>query len=658
MSKPIDNKISIIIEKNNESLNKVEKISSGEKEFTIKESILSRVNTPNDLKQLNLIQLEQLASEIRQLIIETVLNNGGHLASNLGVVELTIALHYVFNTPDDKIIWDVGHQTYAHKILTGRKEKFHSLRQYNGLSGFPKRDESEYDAFGTGHSSTSISAALGIAEALRLKGKKNKVIAVIGDGALMSGLAFEGLNHAGHLKEDFIVILNDNGMSIDRNVGAMAAYLSRIISGQAFNRFRLQIKAAVERIPGIGNSVKELLRKSEGFFKSLFVPGMLFQELGFLYIGPIPGHDLRLLIKNLRTISKIPGPIFLHVVTKKGKGYRPAEDDPIMYHGISPAPKDNNENSANNKLTSYTEVFGKTLTKIAEQNDKIVAITAGMTHGTGLEQYEKKFPNRFYDVGIAEPHAVTFAAGLATEGFHPVVAIYSTFLQRAYDQVIHDVCLQNLPVLFVLDRAGIVGEDGATHNGLFDLSYLRSMPNIVIMAPKDENELQHMIMTGISLNCPAVIRYPRGQAIGVQLDDDFKILPIGKAEIIKKGNDTAILAIGNTVYPALSAAEMLEKEGIECTVINSRFIKPLDKDLIFEISQQYENIFTLEENVAIGGFGSAICELVSTYKNRPKVHCINVPDEFLPHGSQKLLRKIYGLDATGIVNSIKKFLNR
>lgn len=657
MSRIIDDKKVFILENEIKSNSNSKKSLSNKKGNAITECIIDKINTPNDLKKLNINQLEKLAEEIRQLIIETVLKNGGHLASNLGVVELTIALHYVFNTPEDKIIWDVGHQTYAHKILTRRKDIFHSLRTYRGISGFPNRFESEYDAFGTGHSSTSISAALGIAEALKLQGKKNKVVAVIGDGALMSGLAFEGLNHAGHLKEDLIVILNDNGMSIDKNVGAMAAYLSRIISGQAFNKFRLQIKAAVEKIPGIGSSFRELLKKSEGFFKSLFVPGMLFQELGFLYIGPVPGHNLNILIKNLKTILNIPGPVLLHVVTKKGKGYTPAEQDPVVFHGLNPSSNNKSQNTLNKEIPSYTSIFGKTLTKIAEQNDKIIAITAGMTHGTGLEIFEKRFSNRFHDVGIAEPHAVTFAAGLATQGFHPVVAIYSTFLQRAYDQVIHDVCLQNLPVLFVLDRAGIVGEDGPTHNGLFDLSYLRSMPNLIVMAPKDENELQHMILTATSLSSPAVIRYPRGKGLGVSIDENLKTIPIGKAEILKKGKDTAIFAIGTTVFPALKASEILEKEGIGCTVINSRFIKPLDKNIILDIASQYNNIFTVEENILMGGFGSAICELLSNLDTKTKIHCLGIPDEFIPHGSQEIIRKIYSIDSYGIAYFIKSKIN-
>lgn len=657
MSKIINEKKVFILENKVKSGNNSKISLSNKKGNSLKECILDKINTPNDLKKLNINQLEKLAEEIRQLIIETVLNNGGHLASNLGVIELTIALHYIFNTPEDKIIWDVGHQTYAHKILTGRKGVFHSLRTYEGISGFPTRFESEYDAFGTGHSSTSISAALGIAEALKLKGKKNKVVAVIGDGALMSGLAFEGLNHAGHLKEDLIVILNDNGMSIDRNVGAMAAYLSRIISGQSFNKFRLQIKAAVEKIPGIGNSVREILRKSEGFLKSLFVPGMLFQELGFLYIGPVPGHNLNILIKNLKTLLNIPGPILLHVVTKKGKGYPPAEQNPVMFHGLNPSSNNKSQNQLDNEIPSYTSIFGKTLIKIAEKSDKIIAITAGMTHGTGLELFEKHFPNRFYDVGIAEPHAVTFAAGLATQGFHPVVAIYSTFLQRAYDQVIHDICLQNLPVLFVLDRAGIVGEDGPTHNGLFDLSYLRSIPNLIIMAPKDENELQHMLLTGISLSSPAVIRYPRGKGLGVSIDENLKTIPVGQSEIIKKGKDTAVFAIGTTVFPALQASEILEKERISCTIVNSRFIKPLDKNTILNIASQYNNIFTVEENVLMGGFGSAICELISNTAINTKIYPIGIPDEFLPHGSQQILRKIYGIDSYEIANFIKSKLS-
>jgi len=645
-------------------IDNVKTMSEARLEIKNKGSLLARVNSPADLRKMNILELEVLAEEVRKFIIDIVSANGGHLASSLGAVELTIALHYVFNTPADKVIWDVGHQVYAHKILTGRKKAFSTMRTYGGISGFPKCDESEYDAFGTGHSSTSISAALGIAQANHLKGLKNKAIAVIGDGSLMSGIAFEGLNHAGHLKEDLIVILNDNGMSISKNVGALAASLSSLISGQAFNRFRMQMKTAVEKIPGIGNSVRDILRKSEGFVKSLFMPGLIFHELGFLYIGPVDGHRLDVMINRLHNLSTIPGPILFHVVTKKGKGYKPAEEDPILYHGVSPFDKVSGIDVSVQKTPSYTDTFGEALLKVAEEDKRIIAITAGMTHGTGLEQFEKRFPDRFYDVGIAEQHAVTFAAGLATEGFRPVVAIYSTFLQRAYDQIIHDVCLQDLPVVFMLDRGGLVGEDGQTHHGSFDISYLRSMPNLIFMAPKDGHELQQMLFTALQLPHPVAIRYPRGSAPNCQLPaavPDF--LQIGKAEILTEGKDVAIFAIGATVYPALEAAEQLAREGIQCSVINSRFIKPLDKNLILSIAKSHPLILTVEENVLQGGFGSALREVLFNHEENasaggpyPQIFSLGIPDEFVTHGSQKQLRKYYYLDSEGIYNTIKILL--
>ncbi|OGL41830.1 MAG: 1-deoxy-D-xylulose-5-phosphate synthase [Candidatus Schekmanbacteria bacterium RBG_13_48_7] len=600
--------------------------------------------------------MKLLADEIRQLIIETVSMTGGHLSSSLGVVELTIALHYVFNTPSEKLVWDVGHQTYAHKIITGRKELFKNLRQYGGASGFPKRSESEYDTFGTGHSSTSISAAMGMAQAGVLKGDKNKVIAIIGDGSLMAGMAFEGLNNAGHLKKDLIVILNDNEMSISSNVGALSSSLSGIISGQAYNRFRKEVKTVLEKIPGIGQSVRDIIRKSEGFFKGLFMPGLIFHELGFTYIGPVQGHDIEHLVKNLENIRKLEGPVFFHVVTKKGKGYAPAEKDPTYFHSVGAFDIKSGKSCDKNRSKTYTEVFGNALTMIAEENLRILAITAGMTGGTGLEKFAERFPDRFFDVGIAEQHAVTFAAGLAAEGFRPVVAIYSTFLQRAFDQILHDVCIQNLPVIFMIDRAGIVGEDGFTHHGLFDISYLRSLPNLIFMSPKDENELQHMLYTALQINQPVAIRYPRGSGKGVQLDDQFKNMTIGQAEIIKDGYDAAIFSIGSTVYPALEAAEKLELEGINCSVINSRFIKPVDKKILGKFVHSDCVIFTVEENVQKGGFGSAVLETIAQYNETKKVWCIGIPDIFVEHGSQEILRKKYGIDSMGIFRTVMQVL--
>ena len=620
------------------------------------EKILDSVNTPEDLKKLSVDKLPILADEIRELIIDSVSKTGGHLASSLGTVELTIALHYIFDTPDDKIVWDVGHQTYAHKILTGRKDALRTMRTLEGISGFPKRNESPYDTFDVGHSSTSISAALGMAQARCLKGHKNKTIAVIGDGSLMAGMAFEGLNYAGHIKKDVIVVLNDNEMSISPNVGAMSSSLSHLISGHTYNKFRDELKNILVKIPGIGEPIAKLARQSEWFFKSLFIPGLIFDELGFKYIGPVLGHRLDLLLEDLRNIKDLKGPILLHVVTKKGKGYPPAEKDPTYFHGVGPFDKTTGKSENKKGPLSYTEVFGNTLAQIAEEDKRIVAITAGMTSGTGLDRFENKFPKRFFDVGIAEQHAITFAAGMATEGLRPVAAIYSTFLQRSYDQILHDVCLQNLPVIFMLDRAGIVGEDGPTHHGLFDLSYLRPMPNLVFMAPKDENELSHMIHAAFSISHPVAIRYPRGKGLGVPLDQEVKEIPVGKAEIIKQGDDAAVFAIGSTVYPAIEASEMLEQEGIKCAIINSRFIKPIDKDCVLEFAEKTKRIITVEENVIQGGFGSAILEEIQDLDKDLNIINLGIPDTFVEHGPQNVLRAKYQIDAQGIYNTVKKML--
>lgn len=618
--------------------------------------LLDTINSPEDLKKLNPDQLPLLAEEIRQYIIRTVSETGGHLASSLGTVELTIALHYVFNTPYDKIVWDVGHQAYTHKILTGRKEDFKTMRAYNGISGFPKRNESPYDSFDVGHSSTSISAALGIAQARCLRGNRSKAIAVIGDGSLMAGMAFEGLNYAGHIKKNIIVVLNDNDMSISPNVGALSSSLSHLISGHTYNKFRDEVKSLLSRIPGVGEPISKLARQSEWFFKSLFVPGLIFDELGFKYIGPVLGHRLDLLLENLENIKNLTGPILLHVITKKGKGYAPAEKDPTFFHGVGPFDIMTGKALAKKGPLSYTEVFGNTLTRIAEENKSVVAITAGMTSGTGLDVFQKEFPERFFDVGIAEQHAITFAAGIASEGFRPVAAIYSTFLQRSYDQILHDVCLQKLPVIFMLDRAGIVGEDGPTHHGLFDISYLRPLPNMVFMAPKDENELRHMIYAAFRLTQPVAIRYPRGRGLGVPLDQEIKEIPIGKAEVIKDGSDVAVFAIGSTVYPAIEASEQLAREGISCAVINSRFIKPLDRDCIIEFAEKTGHLVTVEENVVQGGFGSAVLEAIPDHRKDIRIVTLGIPDTFVEHGSQKILRGKYGIDAAGICQSVKKLI--
>ncbi len=620
------------------------------------EKLLPAINSPADLRKLSLEELEPLADELREFIIDSVSKTGGHIAASLGVVELTIALHYVFNTPQDKIVWDVGHQAYAHKILTGRRDAFTSLRQMGGLSGFPKRSESPYDTFNAGHSSTSISAALGMATASHLKGEDCKAIAVIGDGSLTAGMAFEALNHAGHIQRDLIVVLNDNEMSISPNVGALSSSLSRIISGQAYNKFRDELKGVLEKIPGIGESVTHLARHSETFFKTMFVPGTLFEELGFVYIGPVLGHRVDILLNNLRNIKSLKGPILLHVITQKGRGYKPAEQNPTCFHGVGAFDRKTGKQLSSAKAPSYTKIFGETLVRIAEQNPKVIAITAGMTSGTGLEKFQQMFPDRFYDVGIAEQHAITFAAGMAAEGFQPVAAIYSTFMQRSYDQVLHDVCMQNLPVLFMLDRAGIVGEDGPTHHGLFDITYMRSLPHMVFMAPKDENELQHMLATAFSLQQPVAIRYPRGAGVGTALDAELKPLPVGKAELLAEGGDAVIFALGSTVHPSLAASSLLKDQGINCTVINARFVKPLDTDLLLDLAGKVRMIFTVEENVLQGGFGSAVIEALQDAGRTVPVHRIGIPDRFIEQGTQKELRRAYGLDAEGIAATVQKTL--
>lgn len=621
--------------------------------------VLDQIEFPIDVKKLDLEELGKLCGEIREEIISTVLKNGGHLASNLGVVELTVALHHVFELPHDKVIWDVGHQSYAHKILTGRRNRFHTLRQYEGISGFPKRDESPYDAFDSGHSGTSISSALGMAEARRQRGEEGKVIAVIGDGSMTAGVAFEGLNQTGHVDQDLIVILNDNEMSISPNVGALSSYLNRLMTGQFVNRFREDIKAFLETLPGIGKSVLRFAKQAEESLKGLLIPGLLFEELGLKYIGPIDGHRLDYLIETFQNIKKLRGPILVHVITKKGKGYPPAEMNPARFHSVAPFVVETGEprkDQIKNPPT-YTEVFGDTLCQLAKENRRLIAITAAMQSGTGLEQFSKEFPDRFYDIGIAEQHAVTFAAGLALEGMKPVVAIYSTFLQRAYDQVLQDVCLQNLPVVFALDRGGIVGEDGPTHHGLFDFSYLRHIPNLVIMVPKDEDEFQHMIKTAVECPLPVAFRYPRGKGEGVKRSDILKSIDIGKGEVLRKGDDVLILAIGSTVYPSLRAAERLVQVGINPAVINSRFLKPLDGDLLCDWAKRIGKVLTVEENVLLGGFGSAVLEL---FQERGlfsiRVKRLGIPDLFVEHGPQPLLRAKYGIDENGILGAVQEMM--
>lgn len=623
--------------------------------------VLDRIGSSQDVKKLDPEELEQLCREVREVILSVVSKNGGHLASNLGVVELTTALHYVFDFPRDKVVWDVGHQSYVHKLLTGRKDRFHTLRQYGGISGFPKRDESPYDAFDSGHSGTSISSALGMAEARRLRGEEGKVIAVIGDGSMTAGLAFEGLNQAGHIDQDLIVILNDNEMSISPNVGALSSYLNRLMTGQFAYRFRNEIKNFLESLPPrIGKKLLRFAKHAEESLKGLLIPGLLFEELGLQYIGPIDGHRMDYLIETFQNIKKLRGPILVHVITQKGKGYPPAEMNPDRFHGVPPFVIETGEfRSTQKNPPTYTEAFGETLCQLARENRRLIAITAAMQSGTGLEEFASRFPDRFYDIGIAEQHAVTFAAGLALEGMKPVVAIYSTFLQRSYDQVLQDVCLQNLPVVFALDRGGIVGEDGPTHQGLFDFSYLRHIPNLVIMVPKDENEFRHMIKTATECPFPTAFRYPRGKGLGVKRDVSLHPIDIGKGEVMREGQDILIIAIGSTVYPSLRAAEKLADTGIRATVINSRFLKPLDGALLCEWAKRTGKVLTVEENVLQGGFGSAVLELFQEKGLiSVQVKRLGIPDIFLEHGPQALLREKYGIDENGIMNVVKKMFGQ
>ena len=619
--------------------------------------LLSNIETPCQLRTLSHDQLQELAEEIRARIIGTVAENGGHLAPSLGVVELTIALHYVFDAANDRFIWDVGHQAYAHKILTGRQSQFGSLRQYGGISGFPKRSESKYDAFGTGHASTSISAGLGISVANHLKGSPYRAIAVIGDGSMTGGAAFEGLNHAGDLDRNLIVVLNDNEMSISPNVGALSSYLSRKLSGKTLMYLKREMQDFLKSLPGIGPNILQVLRRSVDSLISFFTPGMLFQALEFQYIGPINGHRIDRLIEIFEIARNVDGPVLVHVLTKKGKGYGPAESDPTRFHGIGAFDIATGK-STNSGGLSYTKVFGKAMMKLAEEDPKLIGITAAMLQGTGLDCFAETYSDRFFDVGIAEQHAVTFAAGLATEGFKPVVAVYSTFFQRAYDQILHDVCLQNLPVVLAMDRSGLVGDDGPTHHGVFDLSYLRSMPNMVVMAPKDENELQHMLKTAVDHDGPAAVRYPRGNVVGVGLDSELKSLEIGKGELLRPGKDLVIVAIGSTVQSAIEAAERLDSEGIEAAVINARFVKPLDRKLIMTWAKETGRVITVEENMLQGGFGSAVLEMFDEESFFPKaLKRLGLGDFFIPHGSQTILRSLCCIDTDAIESAAYKMLD-
>lgn len=624
-------------------------------------SLLEKVDSPADLKKLSIEELEKLAEEIRQRIIETVSKNGGHLAASLGVVELTLALHYVFETPKDKIIWDVGHQAYAHKLITGRRDRFHTLRTYGGISGFPKRKESPYDTFDTGHSGTSISAGLGISTAKAIKGEQSRVISVIGDGSMTAGMAFEGLNQAGHTEKNLIVVLNDNAMSIAPNVGALSSFLSRKLTGHRFVNLRKEIHSFLKSVPGVGENILNLVRKSEDSLLAFFTPGMLFEALKFKYVGPIQGHRLDQLIQTFKNTLLLEGPILVHVLTEKGKGYDPAEKDPAFYHGVGSFEISTGTSVikvSSKPAPSYTEVFGNTMVELGEQEEKLFAITAAMPEGTGLNRFAELYPDRFLDAGIAEQHAVTFAAGLATEGFRPVVAIYSTFLQRAYDQIVHDVCLPNLPVVFCLDRGGLVGEDGPTHHGLFDITYLRNLPNMTVMAPKDENELKHMIYTALKCPGPTAIRYPRGAAVGVPFDSGYKNIPIGEAELLKKGSDLYIVALGNMVTPSVEASTLLEKEGLSVGVLNCRFVKPLDRKVV-DYGKEVGKLLVVEENIRHGGLGGAVLELFSDMDvHDVRVKLLGLPDKFVEQGSQAVLREKYSLDKSGIFKEAKELCLR
>lgn len=621
-------------------------------------SLLEHINSPADVKRLTRSRLPRLAAEIRQLIVKVVSQNGGHLASSLGAVELAIAMHYVFDTPSDKIIWDVGHQAYAHKLITGRRKAFATLRQQNGISGFTRASESPYDSFSTGHSSTSISAALGIASAKRLKGEKSKVIAVIGDGSMTAGMAYEGLNQAGDIhKEDLIVILNDNDMSIAKNVGALSSFLSRTFSRKYLQDWRKDLGDFLKSLPKFGDDIYQFAKRSEESFKTFVTPGMLFEAFNFDYFGPINGHNLDHLIDILNNIKNLEEPVLLHVTTRKGKGYPPAEKNPVYFHGIGCFEIATGNSVKHCTNPTYTQVFGETMRQLAEKDKRIMAVTAAMPEGTGLQNFSKAFPERFFDVGIAEQHGVTFAAGLATEGLKPVVAIYSTFLQRAYDQVLHDVCIEKLPVIFAIDRGGIVGEDGATHHGLFDLAYLRSMPNMVVMAASNENELRRMLATAFEHDGPIALRYPRGEGTGVPLDADIRPIPLGKGKILAPGDDIAILAIGRPVNDALAARALLAEQGIAATVADCRFVKPIDHELICRIAEQTPRLVTVEENVGQGGFGSAVLECLNDAQlSNIAVKRIAIPDLFVEHGPQDVLRHRYGIDAQAIVDAAKTLM--
>lgn len=622
-------------------------------------SLLKAIHSPGDLKRISPEQFPELCQEIREQIISVVSNVGGHLASNLGVVELTVALHYLLDTPKDKIVWDTSNQAYTHKLLTGRREQFHTLRQYGGLSGFCKREESVYDTFNAGHAGTGVSAAFGMVEAREQMKEKHKVICVVGDGAMTAGMTLEGLHHAGGANKDFLVILNDNQMSISKNVGAISAYLNRTFTGEFYARVREETGQLLRKIPHIGYEMEKIARRAEELAKGAILPGLLFEELGFQYVGPIDGHNFEHLLPTLENVVKMKGPVLLHVITKKGLGYKPAIANPVWFHACPSFVRETGVPAKKSPRPTYTALAVETLIKLAKQDKRIVAITAAMCEGTGLNAFEKAFPDRLYDVGIAEQHAVTFAAGLAAQGMRPVCAIYSTFLQRSYDQIVHDVATQNLPVTFCIDRGGLVAEDGTTHHGAFDYAFLRHVPNMVVMAPKDENELQHLIKTAVSHDGPASVRYPRGVSLGVPMDAQPEPLPIGKGELMRDGSDVAIVSIGVTTWHAYKAAERLEQEGISTAVINARFVKPLDKDLILEVAKRVRYVVTVEEGAKMGGFGSAVLEAISEEGiTHLRTKVLGLPDWYIEQGPQDLLRERYGLTAEGIYDSIKDLLGK
>jgi 1-deoxy-D-xylulose-5-phosphate synthase len=621
--------------------------------------LLDGVQYPKDIRNFTVNELNQLAAEIREEVISVVSEVGGHFASTLGAVELTLALHYVFDTPEDRIVWDTGHQCYAHKLLCGRRDRLGTIRQLGGLSGFLSREESEYDVFGAGHAGTSISAALGMVEAKSLDGSSRKVVAVISDGGLSAGLTYEGLNSAGHLDKDLIVILNDNEHFIDPRVGAVSSFLSKQFTSDLGVRMQKNLSTLLKSLPS-GENLKHVARKLRDSFLGLVTPGFLFESLGFQYVGPIDGHNIGEMVATLENVKKIEGPTLVHVMTKKGKGYLPAEKDPIKYHAVTPfhvlTGKAKKEKGP---IPTYTDIFGQSLIRLAKENPKVVGITAAMGSGTGIDKLQRELPKRTYDVGIAEQHAVTFAGGMATEGYIPVVAIYSTFLQRGYDEIVHDVCLQNLHVVFALDRGGLVGADGPTHHGVFDFAYMRSIPNLAIMAPKDENELQHMLKTAIDYSGPISLRYPRGEGWGVTMDGQMESLPIGKAELLRDGADIVIAAIGQTVLPALKAAQDLAPLGINAAVVNARFVKPLDGELFGALLNRVPRLITVEDHAIAGGFGSALVEFIADQGiTGVEIKRLGVPDRFIPHGTQDELRKICGFDKDAIAQAALQLVRR